>query len=73
MQAAFEDVEFCVRARKAGVVVTYDPDAVVRHHYDHTWPGLFRCVGLPGFRLASRQIRAREQKQGCRATLNPKS
>jgi hypothetical protein len=42
-QAAFEDVEFCVRARKAGVPVTYDPDAIVRHHYDCTWLGLFRC------------------------------
>ena len=46
MQAAFEDVEFCVRARKAGVPVTYEPDAIVRHHYDCTWLGLFRC-GMP--------------------------
>lgn len=42
LQAAFEDVEFCVRARKAGVPVTYAADAVVRHHYDCTWLGLFR-------------------------------
>lgn len=47
MQAAFEDVEFCVRARKTGVPVTYDPDAIVRHHYDCTWLGLFRCGTSP--------------------------
>jgi hypothetical protein len=46
VQAAFEDVEFCVRARKAGVPVTYDADAIVRHHYDYTWLGLFRCKGV---------------------------
>lgn len=43
MQAAFEDVEFCVRAAKSGLQVAYDGDAVVRHHYDHTAMGLFRC------------------------------
>jgi len=41
-QAAFEDVEFCVRAAKSGLQVAYDGDAVVRHHYDHTAMGLFR-------------------------------
>ena len=43
-QAAFEDVEFCVRARKGGARVTYDLDAVVRHHYEHTVKGLFRSL-----------------------------
>lgn len=41
-QAAFEDVEFCVRASKSGVHLCYDADAVVRHHYDTTAVGLFR-------------------------------
>ena len=43
MQAAFEDVEFCVRAVKGGVHICYEPDAVVRHRYDSTALGLFRC------------------------------
>jgi len=43
VQAAFEDVDFCVRACKAGLQVVYDGDAVVRHHYEHTVMGLFWC------------------------------
>lgn len=31
--AAFEDVEFCIRAKKQGITLTYNPKAVVRHHY----------------------------------------
>ena len=45
LQAAFEDVEFCVRAVKGGVHICYEPDAVVRHRYDCTALGLFRCSG----------------------------
>lgn len=41
-QAAFEDVEFCVRAVKQGVPMRYEADAVMLHHYDHTVGGLFR-------------------------------
>ncbi|KAK9845930.1 hypothetical protein WJX81_006218 [Elliptochloris bilobata] len=40
--AAFEDVEFCVRARKMGVSLTYCESAVVRHHYENGVGGLFR-------------------------------
>ena len=42
IQAAFEDVEFCVRAIKEGVPVYYETDAVMRHHYDYTITGFFR-------------------------------
>ena len=42
-QAAFEDVEFCVRAVKGGIHICYESDAVVRHRYDCTAVGLFRC------------------------------
>ena len=41
-QAAFEDVEFCVRAVKGGIHICYESDAVVRHRYDCTAVGLFR-------------------------------
>lgn len=54
LQAAFEDVEFCVRARKTGVPVTYDADAVVRHHYDFSWLGLFRCGWHPQSRRSTK-------------------
>eukprot|EP00884_Botryococcus_braunii_P008869 jgi/Botrbrau1/17984/Bobra.0457s0003.1 len=39
--AAFEDVEFCVRARKRGVALYLDRDAVVWHHYDISIKGLY--------------------------------
>ena len=48
MQAAFEDVEYCVRAVKAGVDVHYEADAVVRHHYDFSAVGLFRWEFILG-------------------------
>ena len=47
--AAFEDVEFCVRARKAGISVSYAEDAVIRHCYEgdlHGLFGRFRKYGL---------------------------
>ena len=40
--AAFEDVEFCVRARKRGISLTYAGDAVVSHDYTGGLWGLFR-------------------------------
>ena len=39
--AAFEDVEFCVRARKRGISLVYTPTAVMMHHYDRGMWGLF--------------------------------
>lgn len=39
--AAFEDVEFCVRARKRGVSLVYTPMAVMMHNYDEGMWGLF--------------------------------
>jgi hypothetical protein len=40
--AAFEDVEFCVRARKRGISLVYTPTAVVAHHYTGGLWGLYR-------------------------------
>ena len=40
--AAFEDVEFCVRCKKAGAPLTYSKAAVVHHHYDCNVSGLFQ-------------------------------
>ena len=34
-----EDVEFCLRARKAGFPVTYCPESRVIHHFSHTTGG----------------------------------
>ena len=42
--ASFEDVDFCVCACKRGIPMTYNKDAVVRHHYDPGIMGLFRHV-----------------------------
>ena len=45
----FEDVEFCVRARKNGISLVYQPAAVMMHHYDNALWGLysqFRRYGL---------------------------
>lgn len=35
-------MEFCVRARKSGVSLSYCESAVVKHHFDQGVPGLFR-------------------------------
>lgn len=45
--AAFEDVEFCVRARKLGTSIQYEREAVMRHHYNPGIWGLFRCCSCP--------------------------
>lgn len=39
--ASFEDVEFCIRAKKNRIRMTYYPPAVVRHHFDPGWTSLF--------------------------------
>ncbi|KAL3680772.1 hypothetical protein R1sor_023728 [Riccia sorocarpa] len=41
-RAAFEDVEFCVRARKKDIKLTYTSKAVMKHRYEPGWWGLFR-------------------------------
>lgn len=41
-KAAFEDVDFCIRAKKQGITLTYNPRAVVRHHYGSGMLSLFR-------------------------------
>lgn len=46
VQAAFEDVDFCVRAVKLGLAINYDSEAVVRHHFDYSTTGLFRYASL---------------------------
>ncbi len=40
-------MEFCVRAVKGGIHICYESDAVVRHRYDCTAVGLFRCLHVP--------------------------
>lgn len=40
--AAFEDVDFCVRARKNGIALRFSSTATVRHHYTSSVTGLFR-------------------------------
>ncbi|KAK9816901.1 hypothetical protein WJX72_006944 [[Myrmecia] bisecta] len=40
--AAFEDVEYCVRARKQGISLRYVKEAVVQHHYECDCRGLFK-------------------------------
>lgn len=40
--AAFEDVEFCIRAKKQSIDLTYCPMAVVRHHYRAGLVALFQ-------------------------------
>lgn len=40
--ASFEDVEFCIRAKKNRIRMTYYPYAVVHHHFDPGWSSLFR-------------------------------
>ena len=40
--ASYEDVEFCLRARKRNVGVHYLPTAVVRHHFDTSLQGFYR-------------------------------
>ena len=52
--ASFEDVDFCVCARKRGIPVTYNKDAIVRHNYDTGIMGLFRRV----FASSSQTFRA---------------
>ncbi len=39
--ASFEDVEFCIRAKKNRIRMTYYPSAVVHHHYEPGWISLF--------------------------------
>lgn len=39
--ASFEDVEFCIRAKKNRIRMTYYPPAVVRHHFEPGWTSLF--------------------------------
>ena len=39
--ACFEDVEFCIRAKKKGIPLTYHPLAVVHHHFEPKWAALF--------------------------------
>ena len=51
--ASFEDVDFCVCARKRGIPVTYNKDAIVRHHYDAGIMGLFRHVSLASYKPPS--------------------
>ena len=40
--ASFEDVEFCIRAKKNRIRMTYYPHAVVHHHFEPGWFSLFR-------------------------------
>ena len=40
--ASFEDVEFCIRAKKNRIQMTYHPLAVVHHHFELGWFSLFR-------------------------------
>lgn len=40
--AAFEDVDFCIRAKKQGIPLTYCPLAVVRHQYGVGLVAMFR-------------------------------
>ena len=40
--ASFEDVEFCMRARKQGHSLVCAPGALVQHGYDYGWAGLWR-------------------------------
>ena len=40
--AAFEDIELCIRARKQGIQLNYEPAAIVEHVYDTSLQGLFR-------------------------------
>lgn len=44
--ASFEDVEFCVRARKHGLHLKYEPKAIVQHFYEASLIGLFRWATL---------------------------
>lgn len=39
--ASFEDVEFCIRAKKNRIRMTYHPLSVVHHHYEPGWISLF--------------------------------
>lgn len=39
--ASFEDVEFCIRAKKNRIRMTYHPFAVVHHHFEPGWYSLF--------------------------------
>lgn len=39
--ASFEDVEFCIRAKKNRIRMTYHPLAVVHHHFEPGWYSLF--------------------------------
>lgn len=39
--ASFEDVEFCIRAKKNRIRMTYHPLAVVHHHFEPGWRKLF--------------------------------
>lgn len=39
--ASFEDVEFCIRAKKNRIRMTYYPPAIVRHHFEPGWTSLF--------------------------------
>ena len=39
--ASFEDVEFCIRAKKSRIRMTYFPRAVVHHHFEPGWISLF--------------------------------
>ena len=37
--AAFEDVEFSLRLRKANISIVFEPKAVMQHDYDVSWKG----------------------------------
>lgn len=41
-EAAFEDIDFCIQARKSGATLKPVNDALVLHDYDSSLPGLFR-------------------------------
>ncbi|MBW7864628.1 MAG: glycosyltransferase family 2 protein [Candidatus Hydrogenedens sp.] len=42
--AAAEDYDFCLRLRRIGVSVLFDPSITVGHHFDTEWAGVARKV-----------------------------
>lgn len=47
--AGGEDVELCLRARRAGMEIAWCPDATVHHPAESTWTGLLRRAARHGY------------------------
>jgi glycosyltransferase involved in cell wall biosynthesis len=65
--AAYEDVEFCIRARNRGIGLEYAPDAVIFHDYNLSVFGFFRQFrryGREEFRMLTRHPDFMERLEG---------